>query len=145
MKVRNDFVTNSSSSSYIISYQKIPEIDAETLAKYPMLSCFNELVETILSAAGEYNDTTAGEKVYNKAELDKHFIKEWGWRKNQPLEEIFEDEDYLKSMYDKCIEALDRGCAILFKDVDYSDNTVAHMIRMLGESNIGIEIIDDGN
>ena len=141
MKIRQDFVTNSSSSSYIIAYQQIPEIDTETLAKYPMLSCFNKLIETVLSANGSYNDTTAGEKISDKDALDAYFKNYYGWD-NQTLEEIFEIEEYAKEQYDKCVAALERGCNILIKRVDYCDETTNNMLRMLGEYNTGVEIID---
>lgn len=141
MKIRQDFVTNSSSSSYIIAYQQIPEIDAETLKKYPMLSCFNKLIETVLSANGSCNDTTAGEKIIDKDALDAYFKNYYGWD-NQTLEEIFEIEEYAKEQYDKCVAALERGCKILIKRVDYCDETTNNMLRMLGEYNTGVEIID---
>ena len=37
MKIRLGFVTNSSSSSYVIAYRSAPEFDEETLAKYAYL------------------------------------------------------------------------------------------------------------
>ena len=141
MKIRQDFVTNSSSSSYIIAYQQIPEIDADTMSKYPMLSCFNELIEMVLCADSQYNDTTAGRKIEDKESLDDYFKEHYGWCNVQTLEEIFEDDEYAQYQYEQCIAALNRGCKLLIKEVDYCDDTVVGMLKMLGKHNTGVEIL----
>lgn len=142
MKTRQDFVTNSSSSSYIIAYQQLPDyIDKGTLERYPVIKCFNKLVEKVLFASSDYNDTSVGTKVSTKADLDAYYIDQYGWGDYNTLEKIFDGDDYLKSQHEECAEALDRGFVLLFKDIDYSDNTISDLIKELGNGNVGIEII----
>ncbi len=53
MKIRSDFVTNSSSSSYVIAYKGLD-------ANHP--SILNKMIEIVLFSDGGY-ETTRGEKV----------------------------------------------------------------------------------
>lgn len=129
MKIRTDYVTNSSSSSYVIAYRNLPEFDDETITKYPFLKNYGNLIEKVLFTAGD-NDTTAGEVYETKEEWDKHFIEDYGW-KNETIEEILAAEDYLEESYNKVIEYLEKGFKILDKSVDYCDSYCENMIREL--------------
>lgn len=142
MKIRSDYVTNSSSSSYVIAYKTLPEIDEETLAKYPFLKNYGKLVETVLFTEGD-NDTMAGVVSRTKEEYDKNFVSEYGWKRDSTVESILEDDDYLTDMYNRAVEYLEKGFNILDKRVDYNDTYCSNMIKELAEDKENFVILED--
>lgn len=141
MKYRSDFVTNSSSSSYIIAYQQVPNYDEATMKKYPALACFNRLIDIVLTASSDYNETDKGDKITTKEELNDFFVDRYGCSL-RTLDEVLSDDEYLKEQYEKCVNAIQRGYIVLFKEVSYSDDILADLILKLGNGNVGVKIID---
>lgn len=141
MKIRTDYVTNSSSSSYVIAYRSLPEFDEETITKYPFLKNYGKLIEKVLFTEGN-DETSAGEVFRNKEEYDKWFIDNYGWRQNT-IEEIIYNDGYLRTRYNQAIEYLEKGFNILCKDVDYCDDYCSNMLRELANDEDNFVILED--
>lgn len=142
MKIRSDYVTNSSSSSFVIAYRSLPEFDKETVRKYPFLKNYSNLIERVLFTDGD-NETSAGEVFATKEEWDEHFIEYYGWREANTVEKILEDDDYLKERYDLAVSYLENGFNILEKRVDYGDSYCENMIRELANDKENFVILED--
>lgn len=142
MKIRYSFVTNSSSSSFVIAYRSLPEIDEETLKKYPFLKNYGKMIETVLFTEGE-NDTTAGKVFRTKEEYDEYIVDWYGWGKQSTIEQILEDEDYPRDAYNEAIEYIEKGFNILQKSVDYCDDYCACMLRELAKDKDNFVILED--
>ena len=140
MKIRLDYVTNSSSSSYIIAFKNGYDFDEETLKKYPFLRHYNGEIERILHylSKSEWSDTELDFEINTEEDLD-NFCKNrycWSgenfedWLKTKEAQDYFLMKDYL-----------DKGYSILEFDIDYSDDYLNEEIHNLINSNDGRAIL----
>ena len=133
MKIRSDFVTNSSSSSYVIAYKGLD-------TNHQSIKSLNKMIEIVLFSDGGY-ETTRGEKVTTIDELDSYMVDTYGYSDLNTIDKLLSADSYAKKIHTECVKALNEGYTILFKDVGYSDETLSALLHDIANEDIGVKIL----
>lgn len=133
MKIRSNFVTNSSSSSYVIAYKGLD-------TPHPSIKSLNKMIEIVLFSDGGY-ETTRGEKVRTIDELDSYMVDTYGYSDLNTIDKLLAADSYAKKIHTECVKALNDGYTILFKDVGYSDETLSALLHDIANEDIGVKIL----
>lgn len=121
MKFRMGFVTNSSSSSYVIAIKDIA-IDQELIDQLP------KFAQNVIKSYQKIMSQDAECIITNEEELVEYFLR---WEDYETIEEYLDDYDYRRSTYKEWLEKLNQGYAIAVHDVDYHDESKVSMFRAL--------------
>jgi hypothetical protein len=122
MKIRKGFVSNSSSSSFVVAVGKEAKV---TLTIEADLARFaNEIIVTM-------------------DDLERYMLDEWGWGSCNTLDLILADSDYARRVYEESKVAIEAGKWVLFGSFSSDGEVLEQLLCEWGvPESPGIDVIE---
>lgn len=121
MKIRKFFVSNSSSSSFILP------VDGDS-DKFTITISLEDLMRMVENGG----DSSIDGYISSKDDLDAFIIGHYAYGNYRELEEIFENDEYVKERYNKIFSILNSGKRVLVGEIDYNDSSLESIIKHAG-------------
>lgn len=131
-KYRLGFVTNSSSSSYVIAIKDIA-IDQELIDQLP------KFAQNAINAYQKIMKKDAEQVISSIEQLNEYFVYDYYYGRDktlnteEKLQHVFNDDEWCKRRYDEWSAKIKDGYVVAVHNVDYSDESKYEMFRELAD------------
>lgn len=119
MKIRTGFVSNSSSSSFILP------VSEDVVDIKISLDDFLKVFEN------SDRENSINIHIHTVTELEQYIVRNYGCR-GDSIEKVLKEESYAKEMYDDIKTFLDKGQTVLVGDISYHDRLGEKMLEAFG-------------